>query len=63
MLALLIFFIFYIHDSFIFLMGIEEKQRVYVIYTLEKSTPFLSTPVIMAVGDVGCSSLGPDISI
>ena len=45
-------------------MGIEEKQRVYVIYTLEKSTPFLSTPIIMAVvGDVGCSSLGPDISI
>lgn len=46
---------------FIELMGIEEKQRVYVIYTLEKSTPSLSTP--MAVDDVGCSSLGPDISI
>lgn len=44
-------------------MGIEEKQRVYVLYMLEKSTPSLSTPVTMAVGDVGCSSLGPDISI
>lgn len=44
-------------------MGTEEKQRVYVIYMQEKSTPSLSTRVTMAVGDVGCSSLGPDISI